>query len=71
MFRFVAPGQNTRNPGSFQHRFNFLSTGLGKKQTSRPEISMSVIPPKADIAGRWFDVRYVPTADIAPQPISY
>jgi hypothetical protein len=25
---------------------------------------MSALPPKADIAGRQFDVRYVPKADI-------
>jgi hypothetical protein len=30
---------------------------------------MSALPPKADIAGRRWDVRFVPTADIAaPEP---
>jgi hypothetical protein len=40
----------------------FMSA-LGQKQTSRPEISMSALPPKADIAGRQFDVCFVPGAD--------
>jgi hypothetical protein len=39
-------------------------SALGQKQTSCPEISMSALPPKADIAGRLLDVRYVPKADI-------
>jgi hypothetical protein len=37
---------------------------LGVKQTSRPEISMSALPPKADIASGQSDVRFVPKADI-------
>jgi hypothetical protein len=37
---------------------------MGQKQTSRPEISMSALPPKADIAERRLDVRFVPEADI-------
>jgi hypothetical protein len=36
----------------------------GQKQTSRPEIWMSALPPKADIAGRQLDVRFVSIADI-------
>jgi hypothetical protein len=39
-------------------------SALGQKQTSRSEISMSALPPKADIAGRDEDVRFVPKADI-------
>jgi hypothetical protein len=35
-------------------------SALGQKRTRRPEIVMSGIHPKADIAGRWLDVRYVP-----------
>jgi hypothetical protein len=38
-------------------------SALGQKQTSRPEISMSALPPKADVAGRRLDVRFVPKAD--------
>ena len=37
----------------------------GQKQTSRPEIWMSALPPKADIDRRSPDVRFVPEADIA------
>jgi hypothetical protein len=39
-------------------------SALGQKQTSRSEITMSALPPKADIAGRQQDVRCVPKADI-------
>jgi hypothetical protein len=37
---------------------------MGQKQTSRFEIAMSALPPKADIAGRQLNVRFVPKADI-------
>jgi hypothetical protein len=36
----------------------------GQKQTSRPEIWMSAIPPKADIRPGGIDVRFGPKADI-------
>ena len=36
----------------------------GQKQTWRYEIAMSALPPKADVAGRQLDVRFVPKADI-------
>jgi hypothetical protein len=36
---------------------------MGQKQTSRREISMSALPPKADMAGRQLNVRFVPKAD--------
>jgi hypothetical protein len=36
----------------------------GQKQTSRPEISMSALPPKAEIAGRQLNVRFVPNSDM-------
>jgi hypothetical protein len=39
-------------------------SALGQKWTSRSEIGMSTLPPKADIAGRRLDVRFVPKADI-------
>jgi hypothetical protein len=39
-------------------------SALGQKQTSRWVRVMSALPPKADIAGRQFDVRFVPKADI-------
>jgi hypothetical protein len=38
-------------------KIRLLMSALGQKQTSRPEISMSALPPKADIAGRQSDVR--------------
>jgi hypothetical protein len=38
---------------------------MGQKQTWRPAISMSALPPKADIAERDQDVRFVPEADIS------
>jgi hypothetical protein len=37
---------------------------LGQKQTWRPENSMSALPPKADIAERGRNVRFVPQADM-------
>jgi hypothetical protein len=37
---------------------------LGQKQTSRSEIAMSALPPKAAIAEHDQDVRFVPIADI-------
>jgi hypothetical protein len=39
-------------------------SALGQKQTSGSEIAMSALPPKADIAGRRLDVRFLPIADI-------
>jgi hypothetical protein len=39
---------------------------LGQKRTSRSEITMSALTPKADIAGRQLHVRFVPKADIEP-----
>jgi uncharacterized protein YndB with AHSA1/START domain len=43
-----------------------LTVSFGRKRTRRAEFAMSALPPKADIAGRQFDVRFVPNADIAP-----
>jgi hypothetical protein len=37
---------------------------MGQKQTSRPEISMSALPPKADMVQHDHDVRFVPKADV-------
>jgi hypothetical protein len=42
----------------------------GQKQTSRPEISMSALPPKADIVQHGGDVRFVPIADICTAEIT-
>jgi hypothetical protein len=39
-------------------------SALGQKQTSSRSVAMSALPPKADIDGRCFDVRFVPKADI-------
>ena len=44
-----------------------LMSALGQKQTLRAEISMSALPPKADIGGVSSDVRFVPKADIAAE----
>jgi hypothetical protein len=35
-------------------------SALGQKRTSQPVRPMSALPPKADIAGRQADVRFVP-----------
>ena len=40
-------------------------SALGQKQTSERVRVMSALPPKADIAERRWDVRFVPKADIA------
>jgi hypothetical protein len=37
-----------------------LMSALGQKQTSRSEIAMSALPPKADIAECDWNVRFVP-----------
>jgi hypothetical protein len=42
-------------------------SALGQKQTSDCRLLMSALPPKADIAARQADVRFVPKADISPQ----
>ena len=39
-------------------------SALGQKQTFRYVRPMSALPPKADIAQRDWDVRFVPKADI-------
>ena len=39
-------------------------SALGQNQTSNLRSLMSALPPKADIAGRQLDVRFVPKADI-------
>jgi hypothetical protein len=39
-------------------------SALGQKQTSQRSNGMSALPPKADIADRDPDVRFVPQADI-------
>jgi hypothetical protein len=35
-------------------------SGSGQKRTWRTQFAMSDLPPKANIAGKRFDVRYVP-----------
>jgi hypothetical protein len=39
-------------------------SALGQKQTLRRVRAVSALPPKADIAGYDWDVRFVPEADI-------
>jgi hypothetical protein len=39
-------------------------SALGQKRTFGPFITMSALPPKADIVGRELDVRFVPKADM-------
>jgi hypothetical protein len=45
-------------------------SALGQKQTLDWRPLMSALPPKADIAERDWDVRFVPKADIDSQTIS-
>jgi hypothetical protein len=45
-------------------KFDCSTSALGQKQTWHPEIATSALPPKADIAGRQLDVRFVPKAVI-------
>jgi hypothetical protein len=40
-------------------------SALGQKQTSRFEVVMSALPPKADITERDQNVRFMPGANIA------
>ena len=42
-----------------------LMSALGQEQTSRPEISMSALPPKAEIVHGGGNVRFVPTPDVS------
>jgi hypothetical protein len=46
-------------------KFGFSTSALGQKQTSRSEIAMSALPPKADIGQSASDVCFVPKADIS------
>jgi hypothetical protein len=39
-------------------------SALGQKRTFSRSIAMSALPPKADIAQRGLDVRFVPIADM-------
>jgi hypothetical protein len=52
-FRIKLHGSNTEP----------LMSALGQKQTSDCRPLMSAIPPKADIAERHWDVRFVPKTD--------
>jgi hypothetical protein len=55
----------TSNEAVVHHsKFDRSTSVLGQKQTSDQRPSMSALPPKADIAGRQSDVRFVPKADI-------
>jgi hypothetical protein len=45
-------------------------SALGQKQTFAPQKAMSALPPKADICGHGWNVRFVPQADIAPYSIT-
>ena len=45
-------------------------SALGQKRTFRPRNVMSALPPKADIAERVLDVRFVPKACIVAYSIS-
>jgi len=51
-------------PRPHQQSATRAMSALGQKQTSRSEIAMSALPPKADIAEYDWDVRFVPKADI-------
>jgi hypothetical protein len=42
-----------------------MMSALGHKRTFSKVSAMSALPPKADIAGRQLNVRFVPKADIA------
>ena len=37
---------------------------LGQKRTSECVRAMSALPPKADIGTQWWNVRFVPIADV-------
>jgi hypothetical protein len=49
------------------HRARGVMSGLGQNQTSSDVRITSALPPKADIAGRLLDVRFVPTTILAIQ----
>jgi hypothetical protein len=48
-----------------------LMSALGQKQTFGPGNAMSALPPKADIAERNWDVRFVPEADMTALFLRY
>jgi hypothetical protein len=49
-----------------QQQFSVVDVAYGSTtDTARPEITMSALPPKADIRQRHCDVRFVPKADIS------
>jgi hypothetical protein len=43
-----------------------MTSAKGQKETSDAVSTMSALPPKADIARRQLNVRFVPKADIEP-----
>jgi hypothetical protein len=45
-------------------KFGRSTSALDQKQTSNSQQVMSALPPKADIAGRRLDVRFVPFTDL-------
>jgi hypothetical protein len=49
---------------SASRRILLSTSGMGQKQTCRFETAMSALPPKADMAKRDRDVRFVPIADM-------
>jgi len=45
-------------------------SAMGQKRTSQQVSGLSALPPKADIAERGWNVRFVPKADIGPNRLS-
>jgi hypothetical protein len=65
VFGCLAPVRPCNHTHAYQATRRALRmSALGHKQTSRSQITMSAIPPKADIRLPFDDVRYGPEADI-------
>jgi hypothetical protein len=60
----------TRSPGKSVDTIIRNSCPYGVRQTFRSIAVMSALPPKADIAGRQLDVRFVPKADIRSRDLA-
>jgi hypothetical protein len=51
-------------------KFTRSTSGVGQNQTSERFRAMSALPPKADIDGARWNVRYVPLAEQRKRPTS-
>ena len=67
VLRRLHASRRTVRYATLKHSTNIatsLMSHVDQNRKSRPTILMSVKPPKAEVARRWWHFRYVPTRDI-------